>query len=227
MGEGKAAEAKRDSPVLNNGEGEAAEAKRPMPILNSGEHGTTTPEIEKREEWTLTSLLAPPDDRNFVITNEGKKVRVSKLNDKAVGLYFFCPSVNSCLKFNEKLLKVYKELKEEETFEIVMVFSNDLGDDEGGEDDDDEEDDDDADEEYYSDGDEDDFDDDIDEFYASFINMPWLALPCKDKRSTKLVEKLQVKSFPTLFVIRSNEALDTCNAVEAIENCGSKALRFL
>ncbi|XAR51493.1 Protein-disulfide reductase [Bertholletia excelsa] len=218
-------------------EGKAVEAKIDSFVLNDGEHGTTSSaETLEREEqatngMTLTSILAPPNFRDFVTTNEGRKVRVSELEGHTVGLYFFSPTVH-CLKFNETLLKVYKELKEEgKSFEIVMVFFNDFDEDDDSEDDndeEDEEDDDDADAHYYSDDEDEDLDNEKEEFQESISNMPWLALPWKDKRCRMLAQKFGVKSLPTLFVIRSSGELETppFNAVEAIEKYGSKAYPF-
>ncbi|KAA8530621.1 hypothetical protein F0562_005445 [Nyssa sinensis] len=104
-------------------------------VLNYGAEGHPfTPERMKeltereeaaKKEQSLRSLLVSAS-RDFVLTNDGKNVPVSELEGKMVGLYFFHPVDDSCIKFTPKLMEVYNKLKKiGKHFEIVTVFLND------------------------------------------------------------------------------------------------------
>ncbi|KAK3416838.1 hypothetical protein EUGRSUZ_H02593 [Eucalyptus grandis] len=74
-----------------------------------------------RRNQSLTSLLVIKT-RDFVVSSDGKKVSVSELEGKTVGLYFSLSMSKSCVDFTPKLLEVYKTLKaKEESFEIVQI----------------------------------------------------------------------------------------------------------
>ncbi|KAI3452736.1 hypothetical protein Pfo_009400 [Paulownia fortunei] len=78
-------------------------------------------EEEAKKNQSLKSLLVS-QSRDYVITADGKKVPVTELEGKTVGLYFVLATYNGCLAFNPKLIGVYKSLREEgENFEIVMI----------------------------------------------------------------------------------------------------------
>lgn len=78
-------------------------------------------EERARREQTLKSILVSPI-RDFVVSVDGKKVSVSELEGKTVGLYFASSSSQRSLRFTPKLVEVHKKLKAEgENFEIVMI----------------------------------------------------------------------------------------------------------
>ncbi|KAH9291533.1 hypothetical protein KI387_043278 [Taxus chinensis] len=78
----------------------------------------------RRATQTLESLLVS-DERNFVNTHTGKKVQVSELTGKTVGLYFSAHWCPLCREFTPKLAEVYNELKQKgEAFEIVFLSSD-------------------------------------------------------------------------------------------------------
>ncbi|KAL7255851.1 hypothetical protein ACSBR1_009897 [Camellia fascicularis] len=82
-------------------------------------------EEEAKKNQSLKYLLVTPS-RHFVISNDERKVPVSDIEGKMVGLYFYHPSHDPCLEFNPKLVEVYNKLKEMgERFEIVMVCLED------------------------------------------------------------------------------------------------------
>ncbi|XP_059633716.1 probable nucleoredoxin 1 [Cornus florida] len=77
-------------------------------------------EVARREQ-SLRSVLVS-HSRDFVITADGKKVPVSELEGKTVGLYFSLSSYKKCLEFTSALMEVYEKLKAKgENFEIVMI----------------------------------------------------------------------------------------------------------
>ncbi|XP_043699388.1 probable nucleoredoxin 1 [Telopea speciosissima] len=81
-------------------------------------------EAAKKEE-SLRSILVSRS-RDFLVSNDGKKVPVSDLEGKTVGLYFSMSSYNSCLEFTPILFDVYKILKGRgESFEVVLVSLDD------------------------------------------------------------------------------------------------------
>lgn len=70
---------------------------------------------------TIKSLLVTTS-RDFLLTSNFKKVPVSDLEGKIVGLYFSLSSFKSCASFTRRLVKIYNELKANgENFEIVLV----------------------------------------------------------------------------------------------------------
>ncbi|KAH7511063.1 hypothetical protein FEM48_ZijujUnG0051600 [Ziziphus jujuba var. spinosa] len=77
-------------------------------------------EAAKREQ-TLKSILVSPS-RDFVISPDGRKVPVSELEGKTVGLYFSYSSYKLCVEFTPILVEVYEKLKAKgESFEIVLI----------------------------------------------------------------------------------------------------------
>ncbi|GLT86453.1 hypothetical protein SLE2022_045930 [Rubroshorea leprosula] len=82
-------------------------------------------EEKARREQTIRSILASPS-RDFVISSDGSKVPLSKLEGKTVGLYFSMSDYNSCADFTSKLVEAYKKLEEKgESFEIVLISLDD------------------------------------------------------------------------------------------------------
>lgn len=78
-------------------------------------------EEEAKRNQSLSSILVS-QSRNFVLSADGKAVPVTELEGKTIGLYFSLASYNTSAVFTEKLVKVYKELKEKgESFEIVTI----------------------------------------------------------------------------------------------------------
>ncbi|XP_058078668.1 uncharacterized protein LOC131226997 [Magnolia sinica] len=81
-------------------------------------------EAEKRNQ-TLRSILVS-HSRNYVISNDGKKVPVSDLEGKLVGLYFSLSSFKSCREFTPNLVEIYGKLKERgDNFEVVLISLDD------------------------------------------------------------------------------------------------------
>ncbi|XP_057949039.1 probable nucleoredoxin 1 [Malania oleifera] len=74
-----------------------------------------------KKEQSLSSILVSRS-RDFVISNDGKKIPVSELEGKMVGLYFSVHAHGMCLEFTSKLVEVYNKLKERgENLEIVLI----------------------------------------------------------------------------------------------------------
>ncbi|XP_057949042.1 probable nucleoredoxin 1 [Malania oleifera] len=81
-------------------------------------------EATKREQ-TLRSILVS-HSRDYVISTDGKKVPISELEGKTVGLYFSLSTYRSCLDFIPKLVEVYEKLRTKgEMFEIVLISLDD------------------------------------------------------------------------------------------------------
>lgn len=82
-------------------------------------------EEEAKRNQSLQSLLVSRA-RDYLITADGKRVRVAELEGKTVGLYFSVATFKDCLAFTSKLIEVYESLKEDKNdFEIVMIPLND------------------------------------------------------------------------------------------------------
>ncbi|GFY88283.1 DC1 domain-containing protein [Actinidia rufa] len=79
-------------------------------------------EERARREQTLKSILVSPT-RDFVVSVDGKKVSVSELEGKTVGLYFASSLSQRSVRLTPKLVEVHKKLKAEgeENFEVVMI----------------------------------------------------------------------------------------------------------
>ncbi|RDY14033.1 putative nucleoredoxin 1, partial [Mucuna pruriens] len=78
-------------------------------------------EEESRRNQSVRSLLVSPS-RDFVISSDGKKILVSELEGKTVGLYFCLKSYGSCSDFTPQLVNVYEKLKAKgENFEVVLI----------------------------------------------------------------------------------------------------------
>ncbi|KAH9625461.1 hypothetical protein KSS87_008124 [Heliosperma pusillum] len=76
----------------------------------------------------LSSLLTS-NDRDFLLTSNHTKVKVSELQGNVVGIYFSANWYSPCQQFNHLLVKVYEDLKTQGcNFEIVLVSSDeDIG----------------------------------------------------------------------------------------------------
>ncbi|KAJ4711095.1 Thioredoxin, nucleoredoxin [Melia azedarach] len=82
-------------------------------------------EERAKREQSLRSVLAS-QSRDYVVSSDGKKVHVSELERKTVGLYFSMSSYKSSADFTPKLVEVYEKLKEKgESFEIVLISLDD------------------------------------------------------------------------------------------------------
>nr|CAN77321.1 hypothetical protein VITISV_008818 [Vitis vinifera] len=78
-----------------------------------------------RKEQSLRSILVS-QSRDYVISTDGKKVPVSELEGKFVGLFFSLSSYKACLEFTPTLVDVYEKLRAKgESFEIVMISLDD------------------------------------------------------------------------------------------------------
>lgn len=82
-------------------------------------------EERAKREQSLRSILTH-GSRDYLISNDGKEIPVSELEGKTVGLYFSVNSHRGCLHFTDRLLEVYKKLREKgEAFELVLVSLDD------------------------------------------------------------------------------------------------------
>ncbi|XP_031499412.1 probable nucleoredoxin 1 [Nymphaea colorata] len=76
-------------------------------------------EENARNNQSLKSILVH-SARDFLIYNDGRKVPVTELEGKTVGLLFSAYSFEPCKEFIPQLVEVYNKLKEK-YFEIVMI----------------------------------------------------------------------------------------------------------
>ncbi|KAF2286668.1 hypothetical protein GH714_023413 [Hevea brasiliensis] len=82
-------------------------------------------EEEARRNQPLRSILVF-HSRDYLISSDGKKIPVSELEGKTVGLYFSLSSYKSCVDFTRKLAEVYEKLKAQgEKFEVVFISLDD------------------------------------------------------------------------------------------------------
>lgn len=109
---------------------------------------------------SIHSLLATPN-RNFLISNQGNKVQISNLEGQVVGLYLY--GSKSSLSLLPKLEYIYNEIKVKRGSKFEIVFVNLHFTTHGC-----------VDEESFN---------------ETFNNMPWLALPFKDKMCRTLWRK--------------------------------------
>eukprot|EP01018_Ginkgo_biloba_P008989 Gb_03891 [translate_table: standard] len=80
--------------------------------------------VERVTNQNLKSLLVT-ENRDFLVTNDGKQVKVAELEGKTVGLYFSAHWFPPCQSFNPVLADIYKQLKEKGAeFEIVFISSD-------------------------------------------------------------------------------------------------------
>ncbi|KAH7570290.1 hypothetical protein JRO89_XS05G0082100 [Xanthoceras sorbifolium] len=78
-------------------------------------------EERAKREQSLKSVMVT-HSRDFLVSSDGKKVPVSELEGKTVGLYFSLSSYKQSTDFTPKLVEVYEKLKEKgENFEIVLI----------------------------------------------------------------------------------------------------------
>lgn len=130
-------------------------------------------EREKRDNQTLTNLLAN-HHRDYVLSHAGlRKVPVASLVGKTIGLYFSAEWCVPCVKFTPKLISIYQKIKQElaekgeEDFEIVLAS---------------------CDREKAS-------------FETYYSKMPWLALPFGDPEIKNLARHFDVQGIPCLVII--------------------------
>ncbi|KAK4377043.1 hypothetical protein RND71_003339 [Anisodus tanguticus] len=77
-------------------------------------------ETAKREQ-SLKSILES-QSRNYVVAADGRKVLVTELEGKMVGLYFSMTSFDECESFTRKLIEMYDKLiAQGEIFKVVMI----------------------------------------------------------------------------------------------------------
>ncbi|KAL3577891.1 hypothetical protein D5086_019395 [Populus alba] len=82
-------------------------------------------EENAKKNQTISSILVS-SSRDYVISNDGKKIPVLDLEGKLVGLYFSIHAHRMCREFTPKLVELYKTLKEKrENFEVVLISLDD------------------------------------------------------------------------------------------------------
>ncbi|XP_047318776.1 probable nucleoredoxin 1 [Impatiens glandulifera] len=77
-------------------------------------------EEEAKKNQSLNSLLVSKSS-DLVISSDGKKIPVSSLQGKMIGLYFSDSSYGRCVKYTKELVKVYKEIQKENGSEFEMI----------------------------------------------------------------------------------------------------------
>ncbi|CAL1352931.1 unnamed protein product [Linum trigynum] len=129
----------------------------------------------KRQGGSLEQLLGH-QGRSFLLTRDYRKVSVSQLVGKPIGLYFgahWCPPSRN---FTAQLIEAYNDLNttnnnddssSSRTFEVVFIST----------------------------------DRDIKEFNVSLSNMPWLAIPYDDRTRQDLCRIFDIKGIPALVMI--------------------------
>ncbi|XP_042502957.1 probable nucleoredoxin 1 [Macadamia integrifolia] len=122
--------------VILDGNGEVVSKSGVQIISDYGVEGypftaervTELKEREKaaKEAQSLSSILVS-QSRDFLVSNDGKRVPVIELEGKTVGLYFSMSRYGSCIEFTPLLVEVYEKLKEKgEKFEVVLVSLDDV-----------------------------------------------------------------------------------------------------
>ncbi|OIW14340.1 hypothetical protein TanjilG_25126 [Lupinus angustifolius] len=152
---------------------------------------------EAKKNQTLTSILTSPS-RDFVISSDGKKIPVSDLEGKTIGLYFIYIHEKPCINFTPKLVEIYEKLKAEgEEFEVVMICR------------------------------EDGYEGEEEESFKELLrSLPWLSLPFKDRSCEKLPRYFEASAIPTLVIIGPDGKTLHSNVVEFIEEHGIAACPF-
>lgn len=150
-------------------------------------------EEEAKKNQSLKSLLVS-GSRDYVISSDDKKIPVSELEGKMVGLYFSVGSYRPCTDFTQKLDGIYRTLKAKgENFEIVLIYLDE---------------------------------DDEEGFKVALSNMPWLALPFKDKKIAKLARLFELRSIPCLVIIGPDGKTLNPDVAELIDEHGVEAYPF-
>uniref|UniRef100_A0A1D1YWM3 protein-disulfide reductase n=1 Tax=Anthurium amnicola TaxID=1678845 RepID=A0A1D1YWM3_9ARAE len=81
-----------------------------------------------QQDSLLASLLSSAD-REYLLSPNGRQVKVSDLDDKVVGLYYSANWYTPCQKFTQLLVSVYDQLKKSGVrFEVVFVSTDEDGD---------------------------------------------------------------------------------------------------
>lgn len=129
-------------------------------------------------------------------------MKVSDLDGKIIGLYFSANWYPPCWNFNQVLVGIYNQLKNNNTtgssFEIVYVSS----------------------------------DEDSEAFTTYFACMPWLAIPFSDLETKKaLSRKFEIEGIPSLVILQPSDNKDEDEAtlhdgVELIYRHGVHAFPF-
>lgn len=153
-------------------------------------------EKEKHERQTLSNLLMN-HDRDFLLAHSAsKKVLISSLIGKTIGLYFSAQWCLPSLKFTPKLISIYQKIKaklsEQEDFEIIYVSTdhNQL------------------------------------EFESSFSLMPWLALPFGDSINKELTKYFDITGIPSLIILGPDGKTVTKNGRSLINLYEEEAYPF-
>lgn len=166
-----------------------------FPFTRSRREELKAIDAAKLEGGTLEDLLAH-EGRNHVENKDGRKVLVSDLVGKTIGLYFgahWCPP---CHTFNSQLLEAYNEImttsKEQNCFEIIFIST----------------------------------DRDLNEFDLSLKSMPWFAIPYLDKTRRDLCRIFGIKAIPSLVLIGEDGKIVGTNGRAIISLYGAKAFPF-
>ncbi|KAK3416834.1 hypothetical protein EUGRSUZ_H02589 [Eucalyptus grandis] len=71
----------------------------------------------------VQSLLSSPD-RDFLVRNNGDRVKVDSLKGKKIGLYFSASWCGPCQRFTPTLAEVYNELSPKGDLEIIFISAD-------------------------------------------------------------------------------------------------------
>ncbi|PON76441.1 Thioredoxin-like fold containing protein [Parasponia andersonii] len=150
----------------------------------------------KREGGKLEQLLAH-EERNYLISRDGRQTPVSKLVGKTIGLYFGARWSPPCRSFTAKLTETYDAVMSSSaassTFEIVFVST----------------------------------DRDLGEFEVNLGLMPWLAVPYQDRATRQdLCRIFDVKEIPGLVLMGPEGRPVAANGKAVITSYGAKAFPF-
>ncbi|CAH1431023.1 unnamed protein product [Lactuca virosa] len=153
-------------------------------------------EKEKHERQTLSNLLMN-HDRDFLLAHSAsKKVLISSLMGKTIGLYFSAQWCLPSLKFTPKLISIYQKIKakltEQEDFEIIYVPTDHTQ----------------------------------LEFESSFSVMPWLALPFGDPINKDLTKYFDITGIPSLIILGPDGKTVTKNGRSLINLYEEEAYPF-
>ncbi|KAL8149690.1 hypothetical protein AgCh_006635 [Apium graveolens] len=157
---------------------------------------------------SLESLLGSRE-RDYVISNKGDRVPIHTLKDKVVALYFYEDGLTNYRRpqLTPQLEMAYKELKNKENFEVVLLYLYDTC---GT---------------LHCTNEE--------SFWNTLKTMPWLALPFKDSSHKKLKRIFGYPDdldgpelAPTLVIVGPNgEFVDPCGA-DVLKEFGTSAYPF-
>lgn len=80
-------------------------------------------EVANVDSHDIQSLLSS-SERDFLVRNNGDKVKIDSLKGKKIGLYFSASWCGPCKRFTPNLVDVYDEISPKGEFEIIFVSAD-------------------------------------------------------------------------------------------------------